>query len=59
MPARVAEYATPTVPLDNAVVVMDGTAGTVMLAVADLALFAAEVAVTVTVKADVPPAGAL
>jgi hypothetical protein len=59
-PARVTEYAAPTVPARLApVVVIDGAAGTVMVADADLLVSAMEVAVTVTVWADEVAAGAV
>ena len=48
-----------TVPDEIAVVVTDGAGVTVIVREADLVLSAADVAVTVTVRLDAPPAGAV
>jgi hypothetical protein len=57
--AKVTEYAEPTAPAVSELVVIDGAAGTVICAVPLFVPSAADVAVTVTVKAELEAAGAV
>lgn len=57
--ANVTEYAEPTAPAASELVVIDGAAGTVMLAVPFFVPSAIDVAVTLTVKAELEAAGAV